>query len=44
MSEEKGLHIKINAELLKKVKIKLAEEDKTLKDYITELIKADLEK
>lgn len=42
--EEKGLHIKVNAELFKKIKIKLAEDGITLKDYLIKLIEEDLEK
>lgn len=42
--EEKGLHIKVSAELFKKIKIKLAEDGITLKDYLIKLIEEDLEK
>lgn len=40
---EKNIGIKVDAELYKKIKIKLAKEDMTLKDYILGLILKDLE-
>ena len=41
---EKAIHFKVDEELYRDVKIKVAKEGKTLKDYIVELIKEDLEK
>ena len=41
---EKNISFKVDSEFYKKIKIKLIEEDKTLKAYIIELIKKDLEK
>ena len=40
---EKNIGIKIDADLYKKIKIKIAQEDITLKDYILNLIQKDLE-
>ena len=41
---EKAINFKIDAELYKKIKIKIAEEDIILKQYMINLIKKDLEK
>ncbi|WP_278245781.1 hypothetical protein [Lacrimispora indolis] len=41
---EKGINIKIDEELYKEVKFRALEQDKTLKDYIIDLIKKDLNK
>ena len=41
---EKAINFKIDAELYKKIKIKIAEEDISLKQYMINLIKNDLEK
>ncbi len=41
---EKAINFKIDAELYKKIKIKIAEEDISLKQYMINLIKKDLEK
>ena len=41
---EKAINFKIDAELYKKVKIKIAQEDISLKQYMIELIKKDLAK
>lgn len=41
---EKTINFRVDEEFYKKVKIKTVNEGKTLKDYIIELIKADLEK
>jgi predicted HicB family RNase H-like nuclease len=40
---EKTINFKVNAEFYKQIKVKLAKEGKTLKQYIIELIKNDLE-
>jgi predicted DNA binding CopG/RHH family protein len=40
--EEKGINVKVEAELYKKVKIKIAEKGISLKQYIVELIENDL--
>nr|DAR44561.1 MAG TPA: hypothetical protein [Caudoviricetes sp.] len=39
---EKNIGIKVDAELYKKIKIKIAKKDITLKDYILKLIEEDL--
>lgn len=39
---EKNIGIKVDAELYKKIKVKIAQEDITLKDYILTLIQKDL--
>lgn len=39
----KTINFKVDEELYKQVKVKVALEGKTLKDYIIELIKKDLE-
>lgn len=41
---EKGINIKVNEELYKEIKFRALELDKTLKDYILDLIKKDLKK
>ncbi len=41
---EKTINFKVDEELYKRIKIKVVEEDMTLKDYIIQLIKKDLEK
>ena len=41
---EKNISFKIDSELDRELKIKLAKEDKKLKTYMIELIKKDLEK
>lgn len=41
---EKGINIKVNEELYKEIKFRALELDKTLKDYIIDLIKKDLKK
>ena len=41
---EKGINIKIDEDLYKEIKFRALELDKTLKDYILELIKEDLNK
>ncbi|GHV43621.1 hypothetical protein FACS189490_13810 [Clostridia bacterium] len=40
---EKAINFKIDADLYRKIKVKIALQDKTLKDYIIALIKKDLE-
>nr|DAZ77987.1 MAG TPA: Transcriptional regulator, RHH-like, CopG [Caudoviricetes sp.] len=40
----KGINIKVEEELYKKIKFRALELDKTLKDYILDLIKKDLNK
>ena len=40
----KGTNIKVEEELYKKIKFRALELDKTLKDYILDLIKKDLNK
>ena len=40
---EKAINFKVDEELYKRIKVKVALEGKTLKDYIIELIKNDLE-
>ncbi len=42
--EMKNIAFPVEDELHKKIKIKATEEGKTIKDYIIELIKKDLEK
>ena len=41
---EKGINIKIDEDLYKEIKCRALELDKTLKDYILDLIKKDLNK
>ena len=41
---EKTINFKVDEELYKQVKVKIALEGKTLKDYVIQLIKNDLEK
>ena len=41
---EKGINIKVNEDLYKEIKFRVLELDKTLKDYILDLIKKDLNK
>ena len=41
---EKGINIKVNEDLYKEIKFRALELDKTLKDYIIDLIKKDLNK
>lgn len=41
---DKAINIKVDEELYKKVKIKVATEDLTIKDYIIKLIQQDLNK
>ena len=41
---EKGINIKVNEDLYKEIKFRALELDKTLKDYILDLIKEDLNK
>ena len=41
---ERNIGFKVDDEFYKKVKIKIAQEGKTLKEYIVELISKDLEK
>ncbi|WP_339008578.1 MULTISPECIES: hypothetical protein [Fusobacterium] len=39
---ERTINFKVDEELYREIKIKIAKEDKTLKGYILELIKKDL--
>ena len=41
---EKGINIKVDEYLYKEIKFRALELDKTLKDYILDLIKEDLNK
>ena len=41
---EKAINFKVGEELYKQIKVKVALEGMTLKDYIIKLIKEDLEK
>jgi predicted DNA binding CopG/RHH family protein len=41
--QERNLAIKVDDELFKKIKIKLANDGKTLKEYLLELIHKDFE-
>jgi hypothetical protein len=41
---DKGINIKVNEDLYKEIKIRALTLDKTLKDYILDLIKKDLNK
>jgi len=41
---EKAINFKVDDELYKKIKVKVALEGKTIKGYVIDLIKADLEK
>ena len=40
---EKTINFKVDEELYKQIKIKVATDGKTIKDYIIELVKKDLE-
>lgn len=40
---EKAINFKVNEELYKAIKVKVALNGKSMKDYIVELIKKDLE-
>ena len=40
---EKAIHFKVDEEFYKRIKVKIALEGKSLKEYIIELIKKDLE-
>ncbi len=40
---EKTINFKVDEELYKQIKVKVAMESKTLKNYVIELIKKDLE-
>lgn len=42
--QEKAIHFKVDEGFYREIKIKIAKEGKTLKDYVIELIKQDLEK
>ncbi|CAL7869449.1 hypothetical protein [Fusobacterium necrophorum] len=42
--EEKTINFKIDSELYKEIKIKIAKEGKTIKQYLTDLIKKDMKK
>lgn len=44
MEKEKTITIRVDEELHKKIKVKIANEGVTLKDYLVDLIKKDLEK
>ena len=41
---DKGINIKVDEDLYKEIKFRTLELDKTLKDYILDLIKKDLNK
>lgn len=41
---EKGINIKVDENLYKEIKFRALELDKTLKDYVVDLIKKDLNK
>jgi len=41
---EKTINFKVDDELYRRIKIHVAQEGKTLKEYVIELIKKDLEK
>lgn len=41
---QKAINFKVDEELYKQIKVKVATEGKTLKDYIIDLIRKDLEK
>ena len=41
---EKGINIKVDEDLYKEIKFRALKLDKTLKDYILDLIKEDLNK
>jgi predicted DNA-binding protein len=41
---DKTINFKVDAELYKKIKVKVAQEDKTIKGYVIELIEKDLER
>lgn len=41
---EKGINIKVDEDLYKEIKFRALELDKTLKDYVVDLIKKDLNK
>jgi uncharacterized protein YciU (UPF0263 family) len=40
---EKAINFKVDSEFYKQIKIRVAEEETTLKDYVIKLIKQDLE-
>ncbi|MDR1208859.1 MAG: hypothetical protein LBK41_00870 [Clostridiales bacterium] len=40
---DRNIGIKVSEELYKKIKVKIANDGKTLKDYVLELIQKDLE-
>ena len=40
---ERSIHFKVDEQFYKQIKIRVAIEGKTLKDYVIELIKKDLE-
>lgn len=40
---DKAINFKVDEEFYKKIKVRIAMEGKTLKDYIIELIKKDLD-
>lgn len=40
---EKSIHFKVDEEFFREIKIQIAKEGKTLKDYVCELVKKDLE-
>ena len=42
--DEKGINIKVDEDIYKEIKFRALELDKTLKDYILDLIKKDLNK
>ncbi len=42
--EEKTINFKIDSELYKEIKIKIAKEGKTIKQYLTDLIKKDMKR
>lgn len=43
MKKEKGINFKIDEELYKKLKVKLAKEGQTIKQFMLNLIKKELE-
>ena len=42
--DKKGINIKVDEDIYKEIKFRALELDKTLKDYILDLIKKDLNK
>lgn len=44
MTKDKRLHIRINEDLQKKIKIKATKENRTVSNYVINLIIKDLEK